>query len=124
MSTDGTDIVRTTRSAGTAGALFRLPDEARLALVLPFVGALVDVHHAVLRGPASGDLVYRGRLVCAARAPFHYSHLLVIEVDTADRGRYCLAVPLAQVREVRPAAPRGALEPTTQTEPTEEDRPT
>jgi hypothetical protein len=89
-------------------ALFRLPPEERLEAVRPLVGSAVDVVHSPLRGGPAADLVYRGRLVCAARAPFHQSHLLVLTVDTRDRGTYDLAVPLSQVREVRLATRRAA----------------
>lgn len=111
----------------TLGTLFRLSNEDRLALALPFVGRRVDVVHAPSRGHPDGDRIYRGVLVTACRGPFHPSHLLVLRVETADRGAYDLAVPLSQVREVRVVAPRGALElaaplpPTDETDETEED---
>jgi hypothetical protein len=88
-----------------ATPLFRLPPEDRLDAVLPLVGRRVDVVHSPQRGSPAEDLVYRGTLVSAARGPFHQSHLLVVRIDTLDRGTYDLAVPLSQVREVRPETP-------------------
>jgi len=62
-----------------------------------------------------------GTLVSAARGPFHQSHLLVLTVDTLDRGTYDLAVPLSQVRWVRLATLRGTLDLTGPPDETEED---
>lgn len=86
-------------------ALFRLGSEDRLDAVLPLVGRRVDVVHSPRRGSPAEDLVYRGTLVSACRSPWGPSHLVVLTVDTLDRGTYDLAVPLSQVREVRPETP-------------------
>jgi hypothetical protein len=101
-------------------ALFRLDPEDRRDAVLPLVGRRVDVVHSPRRGAPAEDLVYRGTLVSACRAPWSPSHLLVLRVDTLDRGTYDLAVPLSQVREVRPATLRGTLELTPVPPPTDE----
>lgn len=89
--------------------LFRLDPEDRRDAVLPLVGLRVDVVHSPRRGTPAEDLVYRGELVSACRAPWSPSHLLVLRVQTLDRGTYDLAVPLSQVREVRLATLRATL---------------
>lgn len=85
----------------TPTPFYRLPDEERIALLVPLTGRPVRLHVTPLRGADEAVTIVAGGLVAVARMPFGGTTTSVAVVRTPDSAdRVAVAVELAKIRRV------------------------